>query len=542
MYRGQLPGFYFDEVRGKYFKIQANHVVPETTKYSRGHVAQEERISKKRKLEKEEHNKNLRQTVRRNAVLQHPVLGGIGLHREHGTTSLGPNLDASDRALVAGWRPQKVMLTDRIVSDLEGDERLCAAHYLPTTGHMMLGIREADAKRSVLRMIQWDWDYLSDESNRLPPAEGRFKAFGSVIKDVATTMQGDSPRMLVSGGDWNAGVLYMSSIGVDGADHATTAVAEVQMEGTGTAVPEFSTFHHTTGTVCNHAFRKSHLYLLTNSQAATLSRERLNIFDSALHQINTLTTSTASRRAVRESYEGGPEFGPGITFLDPNTVAFNYNGGHGEESTTHKVMLWDWRMPTGTSARFRSSKRTTGLLNPNGAQEGSQLLVSTNHDIKLFDTRMPHSYSRPDQTLMTIRHVHEGPVQNQATNGRGLLAAMDRDEEMQIYSLRTGRKIRSLEIPKALKGFKVRKLFRDVMWYDDEKAGSCLQLFGPAGVVRWSYGGPRNENAASEASAGDSEIGEGMDDQLDYESDGSSYVALPWRPQGGAVSRSEGGW
>lgn len=45
----ELPGFYYDETRRKYFKIQANHVVPHGSGYSTQAIqkrkAQEQQVS-----------------------------------------------------------------------------------------------------------------------------------------------------------------------------------------------------------------------------------------------------------------------------------------------------------------------------------------------------------------------------------------------------------------------------------------------------------------------------------------------------------------
>lgn len=46
MFRGDLPGMYWDDDKKKYFKIQANHVAPEGAKYSRENVKKETEASR----------------------------------------------------------------------------------------------------------------------------------------------------------------------------------------------------------------------------------------------------------------------------------------------------------------------------------------------------------------------------------------------------------------------------------------------------------------------------------------------------------------
>ncbi|KAJ5670740.1 uncharacterized protein N7477_006103 [Penicillium maclennaniae] len=77
-----IPGFYYDPEKKKYFKIQANHVAPPGSQYSK------ESIKRKRK-DKEKHEKRVqikqreaRETVRKAAFLHHPLLGA---YREIGS-------------------------------------------------------------------------------------------------------------------------------------------------------------------------------------------------------------------------------------------------------------------------------------------------------------------------------------------------------------------------------------------------------------------------------------------------------------------------
>lgn len=78
---GNLPGFYYDASKGKYFKIQANHAAPAEAKYAKSNVDREKREAKKRKLE-ERHDQIVRkQTVPAARLLKSPLLGGSGVRR-----------------------------------------------------------------------------------------------------------------------------------------------------------------------------------------------------------------------------------------------------------------------------------------------------------------------------------------------------------------------------------------------------------------------------------------------------------------------------
>lgn len=175
-----------------------------------------------------------------------------------------------------------------------------------------------------------------------------------------------------------------------------------------------------------------------------------------------------------------------MDWLDANTIAFNLNTNNDED---HKTMLWDMRIPdvTGTASRFRTEERGTGVLNASKSQDANQLLVSTNNLITLFDTRMPHSPSRPDQALLELPHTHQGPRQRYATNGQGLIAAMDREEVIQVYSTRSGDWVGSMDVPHSIWGDFKHVWVTELMWYDDERSGMCLQAAAQKGVAWWSW-------------------------------------------------------
>ena len=79
-----IPGFYFDESKRKYFKIQPNHSSPQGSKYSKDSIAKEteEQISRKRR--KVFDDRFFQERTRRSKISRHPFHGIIGLERERG--------------------------------------------------------------------------------------------------------------------------------------------------------------------------------------------------------------------------------------------------------------------------------------------------------------------------------------------------------------------------------------------------------------------------------------------------------------------------
>ncbi|KIW79688.1 hypothetical protein Z517_06302 [Fonsecaea pedrosoi CBS 271.37] len=70
----ELPGYYFDAEKNRYFKIQPNHVAPSGSKYSRQAVRTEKIIRKAQQQDELQHQLKLTQTVTRSRLLQHPLL------------------------------------------------------------------------------------------------------------------------------------------------------------------------------------------------------------------------------------------------------------------------------------------------------------------------------------------------------------------------------------------------------------------------------------------------------------------------------------
>ncbi|KAK4984855.1 hypothetical protein LTR50_006326 [Elasticomyces elasticus] len=80
----EIPGFYYDAEKKKYFKVVANHLAPQGAKYSHDGVKEERRKAKKRKLDEVTSSKRQVECVRRSRALLHPSTAGIALSRELG--------------------------------------------------------------------------------------------------------------------------------------------------------------------------------------------------------------------------------------------------------------------------------------------------------------------------------------------------------------------------------------------------------------------------------------------------------------------------
>ncbi|KAJ5211536.1 uncharacterized protein N7498_003182, partial [Penicillium cinerascens] len=85
----EIPGFYFDPEKKKYFKIQANHVAPPGSQYSKESVKRKRREQEKCHKRVHLKQRESRETVRKAGFLHHPL---VGADRE-----IGSRLPASAR-------------------------------------------------------------------------------------------------------------------------------------------------------------------------------------------------------------------------------------------------------------------------------------------------------------------------------------------------------------------------------------------------------------------------------------------------------------
>ena len=98
-----LPGFYFDAVRNRYFKIQPNYVAPAGSKYSRQAVEAEKVIMEARRWDESIQRSKAATTVTRSKILRHP-------------------LTRFDRSLGDVRKAASAILVDHYAASLEGSE------------------------------------------------------------------------------------------------------------------------------------------------------------------------------------------------------------------------------------------------------------------------------------------------------------------------------------------------------------------------------------------------------------------------------------
>jgi WD40 repeat protein len=461
---GSLPGYYWDEDKRKYFKIQASHVAPQGAKHTKESMKTDLRKAKKRKLESKKEAKRYQHTVKRSHVLQNAIIGGTGIHREYGSTEPSSSVDQLDAAILSQFRA-KIM--EVRLPGFEGCPhiRLTSATYLPATGQMVTASSHSHTGVSALHVCKWDWDA---PQFAMPYGCG-FAAFHSSITSVSAATNTDMPRVIAcSQQDASTGQIFTSPIPPPGS------------EPTYPYQPPGIYFH----VKCGASNRMiTSINSITGIAAVSASKYIYVMNDDA-----TMSTSLA---------HNNDEYRIGLDWLDPNTIAFESNS---PAQGDHQIKLWDVRTAKGVVSRFKMRNRITGLLNPSHPESktvknSNQLLASTNHRINLYDTRMPR---KPDQShdtpVLSFPHVHQGPELDFTANGHDLIAAVDRDNVVQIFSLRSGRKMSSLILPESTPSARAGVVLKKLQWYDDPVVGSALQACMGNEIVRWSWGGSDSDD------------------------------------------------
>ncbi|TID20280.1 wd40 repeat-like-containing domain [Venturia nashicola] len=167
MNRGNIPGYYFDEEKKKYFKITKTQYAPEGAKYSFDNYKKEIEIknwawqryvwltaSLKRKRDEIEKSRRKRQLIARPLLLRNPLATGLGSRSETGLKCSSEMLDLRSQAFVQGL--EKRVLID--LSNLEGQVGRITGPSIPhikgfeydsATQGIMMGTQSHGNSRSV---------------------------------------------------------------------------------------------------------------------------------------------------------------------------------------------------------------------------------------------------------------------------------------------------------------------------------------------------------------------------------------------------------
>lgn len=438
MDRGNIPGFYYDEEKKKYFRIQANHKVPSDSKYAQSNVRQERRQAQKRKRELRFEERRKMQTIRRSRISDGSgsALVGFGLSRELGVRDAAAADVAMASHLVASTTRVEPLRPDVWV---HGAPSIIEAFSVPDRNGTLLV--SSGASTSGFNLVAdpdppWPAKWNASETLFTMPVDASVRA--------SSVWPAQEPRLLIACAtvpgctedrlcalrfppDHSSGRARMPKLvilhikgGPEFWDTAISADGKLALAGSDGLI-HLPPPHH-------GLFPVNHLSL-----------------DAECHALDWLT---------------------------PDTLA----GGAGRS-----VVLWDTRT-SGSRARFEHPGRITGVAAAGGGS-GAQLLVSGNRGLTLYDARML-SGGR-DRYPVRFPLLHEGPRLSIGADGPGHLVAAASHGAVKVFSLPLGREVRALELPAGT----AAPFPSQVAWREDARGAPYLLACLGDRIARWSWGG-----------------------------------------------------
>lgn len=328
---------------------------------------------------------------------------------------------------------------------------------------------------SALYAAPWGREDASDDRSVFLPVLG-LAAFNSSVASISSEVHGGICRIIACAEAHQAGNVFMGSLSENSDTTGDSPLVGTYLtvgsrNASGTCLAD-SSIHPATG------------------MAALIGSSGVFIIDRHVNVVNSHPKGSDKR--------DWPRCAPCVSWLDANTIMY---GAHAfalaNSGGRYSVKLWDVRTPKGRVDRFRVRERLTGVFSPasygsHTESDGHQILASTNHRINLFDTRMPNTRMQ-DVPVLSFAHVHGGPRLHGAAEGN-LIGAVDANNVVQLYSTRTGTKIRTMTTPEWQPGRLESPVMRQLSWYDDHQAGLTLQAVRGNGVVRWAWGDLKDEN------------------------------------------------
>jgi hypothetical protein len=392
-------------------------------------VRYEKQVAKKRKIEQRDQKKRQAQTIKRSRLLSIPEYAGVGLHRETGVRSLTVDRAHADEAFVSQLRYEDVYTAQH-----EGIVR--SAHSLPTSSCTLI-TQESSIGNSYLLGIRGDISHSSRE--RWPKAPDPstpyyyYAAFPSLVMSTSVWPAQDPETVLActSGGADN---VFIGTI----ADEDRLSRPEIKL---------------------------------------SIGNDETTLWDSAITSTGETAAIGGSDRVIHLSMEGRiiarlrkATHSRSVSWLNASTIA---------ASSGKELLLWDTRTH-GSSSRFSCRSAITGVRTV-PSSNGNQLLLSTNQNIALQDTRMLGSKS-----VLDISILHEGPQLVFDVNDRDLVAfghKEGRRDEVRILSLRTGQLLKTLGAPEVA----TKKRPTQLAWREDDRGVEFLQACMGNKIGRWCW-------------------------------------------------------
>lgn len=385
-------------------------------------------MAKKRKVEQRDQQKRQAQTIKRSRLLSIPEYAGVGLHRETGVRSLTVDRAHADEAFVSQLRYENVYTAHSTV---------LSAHPLPSTSHTLLtqvGGQDSSyifsTDGDISHSLRARWPKALDDSRLV-----HHTAFPGLAMSTSVWPAHDPQKLLActSGGAEN---VFIGSL----AHEDRISRPDIKL---------------------------------------SIGNDETTLWDSAISSTGETAAIAGSDRIIHLSMEGRilsrlpkATHSRSVSWLNSSTIA---------ASSSKALLLWDIRA-RGSSSRFSCRSAITGVKTV-PSSGGNQLLLSTNQNLALQDTRMLRPGSTP---VLDFNVLHEGPQLIFDVNDRDLVALSHKEgrkDEIRLLSLRTGRELRTLQVPGPVN----QKRPTQLVWREDERGVEFLQACMGNTIGRWCW-------------------------------------------------------
>jgi len=431
---GNIPGYYWDEDKKKYFKITADHAVESRQKYTKSNVRHEKQVAKKRKIEQRDQEKRQAQTIKRSRLLSLPEYAGVGLHREMGGRSLALDGVQADDAFVSQLRYQDMYVSDNPVLNV---------HASPSSNQTIV----TDARNALSLVYGVPGNIYHSQNAEWPTPPDAFH----LVQNIYTGFEGLATSTSVWPAHDPRKLLACGSASSDNVFIASFADAD---------------------------------YVSQPNVKLSIGNDETTLWDSAISSTGDTAAIAGSDRVIYLSMDGrildrlpGAAKSRSLSWLTPTTLA---------ASSGKAALLWDTRA-RGSSARFKCPHNITGVRSV-PSSNGTQLLLSTNYGLSLHDLRMSPSggpSSATSKPLLSFPIVHEGTQLVFDVSSRDLVAYSQKNvrrDDVRVLSLRTGRAVKTLD-----RSEYVRKRPTQLAWREDERGVEFLLSCIGERVGKWCW-------------------------------------------------------
>ncbi|KAF2097142.1 hypothetical protein NA57DRAFT_77397 [Rhizodiscina lignyota] len=414
----ELPGFYFDPEKKKYFKIEANHVAPRGSKYSQ---------EAKRKRSEAFVQTKQQELLQRSRVLQSASIAGVALHRELGCRQPGFLRARSECVVEQLGNQWSVNLEREYAMGLNRPDINCF-DIDRITGGFILGVADAKGIGNVIAFPP------KDENAENRGAEGAspwvMMAFRSTISSIS--MSPSNTIVATSTGSHQAPVVYITKATHQPETFRRTGRNLLRMgQYSSPTNPGLSLqFRPDVDTIWASTFNQFNASGPTENVAIGTSNGVIQLYGENDWQFRQAMSTTSDVLA--------------LDWLSPNTLAAGLRNA--------TVRLWDSRS-NGTSLRLFHGGPVVGVK-----RAGNESLVAVcglKSSLCLYDLRMTKAASPinahtmipypkvSNSTTPVIRFAYENeytyPVGFDVNADLGIIAAGDGAGGLQVFSLRTGR-------------------------------------------------------------------------------------------------------